>query len=241
MTNEELNEIKKYLASEIDYDSEAIQIYNLTAIVNNLLPLANKNTTLEQKIQELSEKYNGLIGDYNRLVDLYKAEKERRVTLETIMKDKAKRARKLPKDHTGYICHDVREVSEKYSVFDSYNRRTYHYTATAYRSTFQTPYYSAYGFDEIRRLLIDDIVNRYLGEEATAPHKDSLAHAVGIDYVIGAMAADGAYPNTESEKNFLYRAVIKLGKEYAEVDLYTTAPLRLSADPYKPVKNKGQE
>ena len=239
MTDDELDVIKKYLASEIDYESEATQISNLTAIVRDLLPLANRNTTLEQTNKEYAEKYKGLAIQYNKLVAAYKAEKERRVTLETIMKDKAKRARKLPKDHTGYICCNVREVSEKYSVFDSYNRRTYHYTATAYRATFQTPYYSAYGFTEIRRLLVDDIVNRHLGEEATTPHKDSLAHAVGIDYVIGGMAADGSYPVTESVKNFLYRAVINLGKEYAEVDLYTTAPLLLLADPYKPVKNKG--
>ncbi len=150
-----------------------------------------------------------------------------------IAKDKAKRARKLPKDHTGYICIASREVMEKYERIT--NGKINRQPVIAYRTTLQMPYPSALGFTELRRLLEVDLVR---GGKEGLYSVPGMGYALGIDRIQEDLPVDGKHPGPEDLCDVqtpvcvLYRVSLNLGKRYAEVDLYTTEPLDIPTEYY---------
>lgn len=238
------DDLKHYmLIGKEQFDSDSSRLNYLEKLLTDLIPqidnAINKYETLKNSRLEILKQKDDLIDDYNDLLHEYKKETKKSEKLEKIMKEKSIRARKLGKDHSGYICIGSREVTEKYTEFDDYTHRKTSKTAIAYRTTFQLPYYSSYGIMEIRRLMINDLINRESlnADTYVTPERSALLYAMGIDYVYGFMSPDGEYPQKTS-KNILYRVQLNCSKEYAEADLYTTAPLYLPEDIYKPGKRK---
>lgn len=145
---------------------------------------------------------------------------------ESIAKEKAKRDRKLPKDHSGYSCIGSREFQEKYCI--EFLGRVDKGTVIAYRTMFETPYLSSLGYEEIRHLIEVDFVGG--GKEGlySIPGR---AYVMGIDYVYQGMPNDGKHPGPETlspgqrAQCILYRMILNLGKKYAVAEVYTTASL----------------
>jgi hypothetical protein len=151
-----------------------------------------------------------------------------------IAKDKAKRARKLPKDHTGYTCVASREVMEKYDKKTDTGRIVQD-TVVGYRTTFAMPYPSALGYDELRRLLEIDLVH---GGKEGLYSIPGMGYVMGIDRIIEGLPNNGKHPGPEdlcdiqTPACILYRVSLNTGKRYAEADLYTTTPLIIPPECY---------
>lgn len=153
---------------------------------------------------------------------------------EDIAKDKAKRARKLPKDHTGYTCVASREVMEKYDR-KTETGKVIQDSTVGYRTTLSMPYPSALGYTELRRLLEIDLVH---GGKEGLYSIPGVAYTMGIDRVVEGLPNNGKHPGPEelcdvqTPTCVLYRVSLNTGKRYAEADLYTTTPLTIPPEYY---------
>ena len=208
----------------------------------------DKTELLQGKIDQLKKENNQLrlllrhddiqLNDALRELDKYK----------TIAKEKATRARKGSPGHDGYIVIGSREIMDRYEHTDRDGNKTI-IPVVAYRTTLSMPYPSGLGFDELRRLLEIDLIGNGYNHYLQYNGWDGLGYRLGMDRVIEGCPVDGKHPGIEESNSsmitdpvcVLYRVQFNCCKEYPEVDLYTTAPLYLWNDPYKPGKEKSIE
>ena len=197
-----------------------------------------------EKLRKENEHLRGLlkIADRRLHEEMGKAALYERVT-----KDKAKRGRKAAPDRDGYIITGAREIMDRYEHDDGKGHVTL-LPIVAYRTTLSMPYPSGLGFDELRRRLEIDLIGNGHDHYLQYNGWDGLGYRLGMDRIIEGCPVDGKHPGKDKEINdglphdpvcILYRTALNLCKEYAEVELYTTAPLYLWDDPYKPGKEKG--
>lgn len=221
---------RKHYEGRFDYDDKT-RLEHAEFDVRMLLQFCERQ---ERKIKELERSIEAarISLDYmSRDLDkaMYKCH-----LYQDVAKDKAKRARKLPKDHTGYTCVASREVMEKYDRITG-TGKTVQDSTVGYRTTFTMPYPSALGYDELRRLLEVDLVR---GGKEGLYCDPGMGYAMGIDRIVEGLPNNGKHPGPEylcdiqDPTCILYRVSLNVGKRYAEADLYTTAPLIIPPELY---------
>lgn len=222
---------RKHYEDRFDYD-DSTRLRHAEFDVRMLLQYSERQARKIKELERTIEASRISLDYMSRDLDkaMYKCN-----LYQEVAKDKAKRARKLPKDHTGYTCVASREVMEKFDKMTE-SGKTVQSSTVAYRTTLSMPYPSALGYDELRRLLEVDLVR---GGKVGLYSEPGMGYAMGIDWIVEGLPNDGKHPGPEelcyinqSPACVLYRVTLNIGKRYAEADLYTTAPLVIPPEYY---------